>query len=302
MLMLKKKLKIIFLCWAVTLSATSFAQAAKTTTAATPLVLTESSLSHRTLGYVWRLDAPATQQMPRNYRVMPDIRMSGSGQFTPHSYQAMLADLKTRYKVNPQDLYIFDLRQESHGLLNGSGVSWYGEDNWANVGKTAKQIAAEEKYLLKNTLGKAVTNIYNLDKHKVPGLVAGIVVTAQSPEQLLVEQSGAHYVRITCPDHLWPGKGQREQFLQLYKTLPKKAWLHFHCQAGIGRTTSFMAMYDILKNGQKDSLETIVARQRKLGGQDLLHVWSNEAWRQAINDAKAEGVRKFYEQYKQGRI
>jgi hypothetical protein len=258
----------------------------------------QAQLSHRTLGYVWRLDAPADETMPRNYRTMPSIKMSGSGQFTPLSYQNMLQDLQTKYKVKPQNVYIFDLRQESHGLLNGAAVSWYGEDNWSNVGKSPKKIAAEEKLLLKDTLKQNIVGIYHLDTHKVPHLVAGIKVTSQETEQQLVEQFGAHYVRITCPDHLWPGQVQREQFSQIYKQLPKDAWLHFHCQAGIGRTTSFMAMYDILRNGHNDSLETIIDRQHKLGGQDLLHVWSGEAWRQAINDDKARGVRDFYNAHK----
>ena len=296
---LSKKLAIFFCCCLVTITTTGVAQGQATLEINKPIITASpAALSHRTQGYVWRLDAKATAAMPRNYRIMDSIRMSGSGQFTPSSYQAMLMDLRVKHKVKLENLYVFDLRQESHGFMNGAAVSWYGEDNWANVGKSPKKIAAEEKYLLKNTYKNGITNIYKLDSHKVPHLVEGVLVTAEGTEQELVEKSGAHYIRITCSDHLWPEKAQREEFLQIYKNLPAKAWVHFHCQAGIGRTTSFMAMYDILKNGHKDSLETIVERQRQLGGQDLLHVYSTEAWRQAINDDKAQGVKAFYEEHK----
>lgn len=38
-----------------------------------------------------------------------------------------------------------------------------------------------------------------------------------------------------------------DEFIKLYKSLPKDAWLHFHCEAGKGRTTTFLAMYDMMK-------------------------------------------------------
>ena len=73
---------------------------------------------------------------------------------------------------------------------------------------------------------------------------AGQVLT----EAELAAQKGVMYVRFTATDHLWPDAGEIERFRRFVKTLPKDAWLHFHCVAGEGRTTAFMTMYDMLKN------------------------------------------------------
>lgn len=44
--------------------------------------------------------------------------------------------------------------------------------------------------------------------------------------------------------------------------------IHFHCKAGIGRTTTFMIMYDIIKNYQHISLNDIIKRQVVLSKMD----------------------------------
>ena len=41
-------------------------------------------------------------------------------------------------------MLIVDLRQESHGFLNGNAISWYGTRNAANEGKIGRQIEAEQ--------------------------------------------------------------------------------------------------------------------------------------------------------------
>ena len=50
-------------------------------------------------------------------------------------------------------------------------------------------------------------------------------------------------------------------FVQLVNSELKDNWLHFHCKQGIGRTTTFMIMYDIMKNAKEVSLDDIVKRQ-----------------------------------------
>lgn len=66
-------------------------------------------------------------------------------------------------------------------------------------------------------------------------------------ERQLVEQNGLYYYRIAATDHIWPSPENIDDFIAFIRTLPDHAWLHFHCQAGKGRTTIYMAMYDMMK-------------------------------------------------------
>ena len=50
-------------------------------------------------------------------------------------------------------------------------------------------------------------------------------------------------------------------FIDFVNNQPENTWLHFHCKAGIGRTTTFMIMYDIVKNCKEVKLNDIIARQ-----------------------------------------
>lgn len=249
-----------------------------------------------TAGYVWRLDSANEAALPRNYRQMPSIRMSGSGQPSVLGLAALVQHLEQQ-GVRQDEIYIIDLRQESHGYFNGNAVSWYGDNNWANAGKSSAYIERLEPLQLGSRSNQNAI-IYHLDKNKVPHAALSVTDIQPTTEAQEVQKAGVHYLRLTCTDHYWPQPEEVTKFLSFVQTLPQGAWLHFHCQAGIGRTTSCMAMYDILKNGQHDSLATIMDRQHKLGGQDILHVRSNVAWRQAIFDNKAWQARQFYEEHR----
>ena len=87
---------------------------------------------------------------------------------------------------------------------------------------------------------------------------------AQTEEEV-AKSLGMNYYRITARDHLWPAPKYVDQFVGWYKTLPKDAWLHFHCAAGAGRTTVFMVMVDMMKN-PTIPLNTILDRQYLIGG------------------------------------
>jgi protein tyrosine phosphatase len=56
------------------------------------------------------------------------------------------------------------------------------------------------------------------------------------------------------------------------KQIPQNQWLYFHCKGGKGRTTTFMAMVDMIHNAKQHSFEEILIRQQKLGGQNLLNL------------------------------
>ena len=53
-------------------------------------------------------------------------------------------------------IYILDLRQETHGYINGNHVSWYGYINWSNLGRSAEYVMHEEDSLFHSLRGKTV--------------------------------------------------------------------------------------------------------------------------------------------------
>lgn len=72
-------------------------------------------------------------------------------------------------------------------------------------------------------------------------------ISSVMSERQMVEQNGLYYYRIAATDHIWPSPENIDDFIAFIRTLPDHAWLHFHCQAGKGRTTIYMAMYDMMK-------------------------------------------------------
>jgi hypothetical protein len=54
------------------------------------------------------------------------------------------------------------------------------------------------------------------------------------------------YVRIPVIDHCWPSEDAANRFIELCRKIGPADWVHFHCHGGDGRTTTFLAMYDMV--------------------------------------------------------
>ena len=189
---------------------------------------------------------------------------------------------------------IVDLREESHGFFDGIAVSWYGERDWGNVGLTQEEALADEAERIHAAAGQ-MTAVAHLGGEKNPLDEHEIFVEEAQTEKELVEAAGLRYKRIAATDHIWPSPAAVDEFVQFYKSLPEDIWLHFHCQAGEGRTTEFLAMYDILKNPAV-SLQDILYRQCLLGGSYVAHVEPEGStyWKVPYYVEKAKHIALFY--------
>lgn len=259
---------------------------------------------------ILKMDQAAALQVPENFRKAKDafkwpapdgklpsregldaLRLSGSRFFSQPEFSRMLRQLPA------QDVVIVDLRGESHGFLNGNGMSWYSAYKRANFGKSSAQVEAIERQQLLTTANHTVA-VAKLGKDKAVVSTAPLAVRQVMTERELAALYGVKYQRIAVSDYTPPTHANVDEFLALYKTLPSNAWIHMHCEAGEGRTTTFMAMVDMLHNAGRVSYDDIMARQWLLGGQDIRTATSDDPWKQEAYQARAAFTRHFYEYVK----
>src|SRR5438270_3677226 len=146
---------------------------------------------------------------------------------------------------------IFDLRQETHVFVNGLPVSWFATRDWANVGRSQTEIEEEEAVWVQS-LGPgseiAVRPGHPVKKGNAESAVPRqVIVKEASIERDLVSSAGAGYVRLAVTDHTRPLDEAVDRFIVAVRSLPENALAHFHCEAGLGRTTTFMVLYDMLR-------------------------------------------------------
>ena len=60
-----------------------------------------------------------------------------------------------------------------------------------------------------------------------------------------------------------------DEIVAFFDNFAQKAWIHFHCAHGLGRTSMLLTMLDIMINAPKVALKDIIKRQHLLGSVDL---------------------------------
>ena len=231
--------------------------------------------------------------LPPNLFGLSRLHAAGCGEFSADNLKAMLDALHGR-------VTIFDLRQEDHGFIDGEAVSWFATRNWANAGKSAPASAASEREHLKAiTLGGVVTLMSDAATKNGSAPPERLTVRTVQSERELVEGLGAAYVRIAVTDHCRPSDEAVDQFILAIRPMAEGTWPVFHCRAGQGRTTTFLVLYDMLRNARAVSLADIVDRQALLIGD--YNVLSNdpggdlEPWKVELYADRAAFVRAFYD-------
>ncbi|MBR2824424.1 MAG: hypothetical protein IKE24_12155 [Clostridia bacterium] len=208
-----------------------------------------------------RDDPDAWQEELANVRFLQDEGMSGSAQFSEKQFH----ELAVRLRQRSEEVWIIDCRLETHGLINGIAVSWCGADNGANLGKSAEEVENEEKAL--SALAGTTVTAYTAVNDK-PGQGLEFTVEKWETERELAESEGMRYLRLACPDHCWPPAEVIDAFITFAGELKEDAWLHFHCQAGSGRTGAFMTIYEMMRKPGA-SVEEILRHQAETGSGNL---------------------------------
>lgn len=221
------------------------------------------------------------------------LHASGSSQFSALSLKAIRRALS-----NPTHFTIVDLRDESHGFINGAAVTWYAEKDWGNKELTDQEAATDEqKRLASVKIGENITIHTILEKSyedKILRTAPNIVkVTSVMNEETLAKENNANYLRLRVVDHQAPEEAELTAFVNFVKTLPADSWIHIHCRGGAGRTTTFLCILDILKNGKTVPLKDIIQRQFVLGGSNL-NLDPTKEWKAPLSAERLIMLENFY--------
>lgn len=188
---------------------------------------------------------------------LSELRMSGSGEFSPSTIDELIRRIR---KVHNGEITIVDLRSETHGYLNNRCVYTWSLRNWCNIGKTADVVQNEERAKLYSLIGKEVF------VHQTAQDSIKWEITAALTEKDLCSHKGLYYIRIPALDYApFPSDYLIERFVSIVKNIRRDTWIHFHCAQGIGRTSLFMVLFDMMRNPDL-SIDDIIYRQYLIGG------------------------------------
>ncbi|WP_343009419.1 phosphatase [Clostridium celatum] len=202
------------------------------------------------------LDSASNSGLPDRFRDITNLNISGSSQFT----KSQINNLKEA--INKPNICIVDLRQESHGMLNDFAISFFSPYTDLNNGLTTEEVIKKENSQLSSIKIGSDVDIY----HKTGRLFKEVTAEFVSNEDSIVTNDNMQYKRYAVKDNGSPIPIIVDNFVEFIKNKPTDLHIHFHCDAGEGRTTLFMAMYQTMLNNTNLSLNQIISYQYNIGG------------------------------------
>jgi hypothetical protein len=104
---------------------------------------------------------------------------------------------------------------------------------------------------------------------------------------------GTASYRVFLSDRQPPNVAQIDRFIAFSKGI-KGAWLWFLCRAGDGRTTTLMAIWDMMHNARRVPFSDILARQHAIGGIDLTQVGQPDSVKYTWDKRRLATLQAFY--------
>lgn len=192
-----------------------------------------------------------------------NLHLSLSAQPSQGGWKDIADYIQNRTGYQPHQVLVLDLRQESHGYLNGNAITLCDLHNWLNLGKTAVEaVNTELEWLSGLSKRSLIANVLSVQQFTQKDFGKGqeIPIESVSDEKTLVHQAGFNYQRLTITDHRAPEDNEIDAFVSLIIKRPQNSWIHLHCRGGKGRSTTVFAMYDMLINADKASFDEIIER------------------------------------------
>lgn len=235
-------------------------------TAENPCIVQDSRSRNSTVD--WMRDvAKIADTYNGNTSGILDLYLSGSEEPSEKGWRTIAEYIAMRRPKNGKPVVVLDLRQESHGYLNGRAITLVSNYNWLNLGKTNEQSALDQENWLSNLrYRKTIPGVLTVPQYRDKQYYRGksMAVGTVKNEEYYVTKWGFEYHRLFITDHRAPLDSEVDALLRLVRSKPKKTWFHVHCRGGKGRTSTVLAMFDMLKNADKVSFEEIIARQASI--------------------------------------
>lgn len=242
---------------------------------------------------------------PRNYRSLfnengfPDnFRVSASAQPTAQQLSRIISCVRAHTHEPEIPIYIVDLRQELHGFLeNGLPIYITQEDFWRDF-DPAQTSSYEKEYFANLNHSTDIPFFTHIVKDQGKRFnkgdaehIDGVTHSLFTEKQLCEREHNVHYIRLPLVDHERPTDAMVENLLDFFKNLPQNAWIHVHCHAGKGRTSTVLLMYHLFKK-RENNLQEVSRLHQKYGSTDLLKV--NEKWSKEKQKKRADFVQNFF--------
>jgi hypothetical protein len=202
------------------------------------------------------LDSKKNYKLPSRFRTIPDLNISGSAQFRP----SQIDNIKVA--INNPKITVVDLRQESHGFLDDNPVSYYSFFQLINNNLDSSETEKAEELDLSKLPLEVNIPIFRVTGEYRESIKASVIFNEKS----LCDKYDLGYKRLAVRDNSIPTPKTVDDFINFVKNIDKDTHILFHCDAGDGRTTMFMSMYQMMKNNNNLSLSTILNDQISVGG------------------------------------
>jgi protein-tyrosine phosphatase len=228
-----------------------------------PCVVQDNDDNTPTLKH-WRTAAMMHDAYTGNTDGLSNLRASASGAPTANGFITIVNHIKKESNDKHTKMMMIDLREESHAYLNHNAITLTVLHNWINLGKTHQQSLSDEMLWLQSLITQSyISNVLTTDQFKSGRYENGInikLLTLES-ERDVAEKAGFEYIRFTISDHMAPRDEEIDSIVNVLKNIPANTWVHFHCRAGDGRSSTAFVMYDMLRHADKVSFSDIIKRQ-----------------------------------------
>lgn len=220
---------------------------------------------------------------------LAQLNISGSGQFSEEGFKLVLKN------IAQSEIALVDLRNEAHGFIDGIAFSF------SSSQKDVESLKREEEEVLNHILKQGKVLAVELDGDRSQEVFQMQFHPHRiSTEEEMSKIMDIKYERLPISKNGAMQDEQVDRFVKFIKSLPEDGWVHFHCDDGECRTTLFMVMCDMVKNGKKLAMEDIIYRQAMLGGTNLLILPSPQSEDYAVKKGWLEFISQFYNYCRSG--